>query len=93
MEKYILHVPKEMYWQDITQQEGFEPPEPFGSSAFEADAFSQLDHCCIVYGFGWKPRTDYSIRDSSEGIPNVKIIHFFAQREGNEKIYVNFTYC
>jgi len=34
-----------------------------------------------VYGFGWKPRTDYSIRDSSEGIPNVKIIHFFAQRE------------
>lgn len=103
MEKYILHVPKEMYWQDITQQEGFEPPEPFGSSAFEADAFSQLDHCCIVYGFGWKPRTDYSIRDSSEGIPNVKIIHFFAQREragtyaparkGDEKIYVNFTYC
>ena len=52
MEKYILHVPKEMYWQDITQQEGFEPPEPFGSSAFEADAFSQLDHCCIVYGSG-----------------------------------------
>lgn len=82
MEKYILHVPKEMYLQDITQQEGFEPPEPFGSSAFEADAFSQLDHCCIVYGFGWKPRTDYNIRDSSEGIPNVKIIHFFAQREG-----------
>lgn len=47
MEKYILHVPKEMYWQDITQQEGFEPPERCRSSAFEADAISQLDHCCV----------------------------------------------
>lgn len=30
------------------QQEGFEPPEPCGSSAFEADAISQLDHCCLI---------------------------------------------
>lgn len=31
-----------------TQREGFEPPEPCGSSAFEADAISQLDHRCMT---------------------------------------------
>lgn len=30
------------------QREGFEPPEPCGSSAFEADAISQLDHRCMI---------------------------------------------
>ena len=36
--------PDRTYRSDIklaikTQQKGFEPPEPFGSSAFETDAF------------------------------------------------------
>ena len=37
-----------IYFLLKTQREGFEPPEPCGSSAFEADAISQLDHRCMT---------------------------------------------
>lgn len=45
-----------------TQQEGFEPPEPCGSSAFEADAISQLDHCCKQIQYTTKGRAGASVR-------------------------------
>lgn len=56
-----------------TQREGFEPPEPCGSSAFEADAISQLDHRCIICVYEIihnNVLSYYSIKPPKEGIPN-----------------------